>query len=70
MPSRAVSPVAVLIGAAALVRAQSSTFPATPLASKHFAYPSEIVCFDVLVLAACLIEFFSLADNLSLDLLG
>ncbi|KAL5486241.1 hypothetical protein ACEPAI_7286 [Sanghuangporus weigelae] len=36
------SPVAVLIGAVALVSAQQSTFPATPLASKHYAYPSEI----------------------------
>ncbi|KAL5526326.1 hypothetical protein ACEPAF_8049 [Sanghuangporus sanghuang] len=35
-------PVAVLIGAAALVSAQQSTYPATPLASKHYAYPSEI----------------------------
>ena len=43
MPRYSRTPVAVLIGAAALVHAQTSTFPETPLASKHFAYPSEIV---------------------------
>ncbi|KAL5521777.1 hypothetical protein ACEPAF_2525 [Sanghuangporus sanghuang] len=32
----------LVAGAAVLVRAQQETYPATPLASKHFSYPSEI----------------------------
>lgn len=42
MPSFTLTPLAVAIGAAVFARAQQSTFPATPLASKHYAYPSEI----------------------------
>ena len=34
---------AVALTAATLVAAQEPQLPATPLASKHFAYPTEIV---------------------------
>lgn len=36
-----------------------SQFPATPLASKHFSYPSGIVCVSFRVLEVRLVEFFS-----------
>lgn len=38
-----ISSVAIGVATAAVARAQQSTFPATPLASKHYAYPTEIV---------------------------
>ncbi|KAJ7512041.1 hypothetical protein B0H11DRAFT_1699201 [Mycena galericulata] len=40
--SSAFSRFAVLLSAMALVNAQTGTYPATPLVSKHFAYPSGV----------------------------
>ena len=45
MPRVSITPLAAVVGAAVLVRAQTSTFPEVPLASKHFNYPDEIVGF-------------------------
>ena len=43
MPRITITPFAVALAVAASVaHAQESTFPATPLASKHFSYPSGI----------------------------